>query len=162
MNVSKESDGRPSRQGKISISNRQEVIPIDKRLLRRLVKYVADEEGCRILSIDVAIVSADEIERLDRKYLNREGITDVMSFDLSEVGSDELDGQIVVCADAAVVQSKHYGLDVQDELMLYVIHGLLHLIGYDDTSADLASKMRVRQKQILENFKKLYGQDKNR
>ena len=162
MSVSKESDGKPSKQGKITISNRQDALPIDKRLLRRLVKYVADEEGCKILSIDVAIVSADEIERLNRKYLNREGITDVMSFDLSEVGSDELDGQIVVCADAAALQSKHYGLDVQDELMLYVIHGLLHLIGYDDTSADLASKMRVRQKQILENFKKLYGQDKNR
>jgi len=162
MSVSKESDGKPSKRGKITISNRQDALPIDKRLLRRLVKYVADEEGCKILSIDVAIVSADEIERLNRKYLNREGITDVMSFDLSEVGSDELDGQIVVCADAAALQSKHYGLDVQDELMLYVIHGLLHLIGYDDTSADLASKMRVRQKQILENFKKLYGQDKNR
>jgi len=156
MNVGRKSNGKFGERGKVTISNRQEVIPVDKRLLRRLVKYVADEEGCRILSIDVAIVSADEIERLNRKYLNREGITDVMSFDLSEVGSDELDGQIVVCADAAVVQSKHYGLDVQDELMLYVIHGLLHLIGYDDASPDAAGKMQSRQEEILKNFKKVH------
>lgn len=147
---------------RITVSNRQKIIPVDKAILRKLVRFVAEQEGCDIVSIDVAIVSADEIERLNREYLGREGITDVMSFDLSEPGSAGLDGQIVICADAAATQGRRYGLSIQEEMMLYVIHGLLHLAGYDDTSEALAGKMRTRQGEILRNFKKLFLEDQNR
>jgi len=75
----------------------------------------------------------------------------VLSFDLSSHGSGVV-AQIIVCSDVAVRQARARGLGPQRELMLYIVHGLLHVLGYDDTNQQLAEKMYARQEQLLQEF----------
>ncbi len=120
--------------------------------LRRLVRFVASAEGRRVDALDLAVVGPDEIADLNRRYRARQGPTDVLSFDLSEPGADAVSAQLVVCADAAAVQGPFHGNTPEDELLLYVIHGLLHLMGYDDTTPRTAARIRARQQELLKEF----------
>ncbi len=136
----------------ITISNRQKTVTISASCLRRLVGFVAEAEERGVDSVDVAIVDTDEIVSLNDRYLGRDEVTDVLSFDLSETGSRGLSAQIIVCGDVAAEQGPKHGLSVEDELMLYVIHGLLHLTGWDDADAGPAERMKTRQEELLAKF----------
>ncbi len=136
----------------ITVSNRRKTVRVSSARLRRLVEFVSAAEERRIDSIDVAIVDADEIESLNRRYLGRDEVTDVLSFDLSEAGSHGLNAQIIVCGDVVVEQGPRHDLSAEDELMLYVIHGLLHLTGWDDAEAGPAERMKTRQEELLAKF----------
>ncbi|MFB3891373.1 MAG: rRNA maturation RNase YbeY [Phycisphaerae bacterium] len=120
--------------------------------LARLVRFVARREGQRLGMIDLAIVGKDEIAALNRQHLRHAGPTDVLSFDLSDGTTRGLCAQIVVCWPVALEQARLRGLAAADELMLYVIHGLLHLMGYDDTAVRQAAKMHAREEELLGEF----------
>ncbi len=136
----------------ITISNRQESLDISAASLRRLVEFVATAEGRGIDSVDVAIVDTDEIASLNSRYLDRDEVTDVLSFDISEANSPGISAQIVVCGAVAAEVGPRHGMSGDDELMLYIIHGLLHLMGYDDAGVQQAERMKRRQEQILAEF----------
>jgi len=72
----------------------------------------------------------------------------VISF-LLDSGTGWLDGEIIVSADTATAQAPRYGSLPQDELLLYVIHGTLHLVGFDDTTPTARKKMQARQRRYL-------------
>ena len=76
-------------------------------------------------------------------------MTDVLSFPLSEPGAKKLAGELVISAEVALEQATARGHDVQAELALYVIHGLLHLCGHDDHPDDAAQAMRQRERHYL-------------
>ncbi len=137
---------------KITISNCQKAIDISEASLRRLVKFVAEAEVREIDSIDVAIVDTDEIASLNSRYLGKDEVTDVLSFDISEANSPGIIAQIVVCGDVAAEVGPRHDLSGDDELMLYIIHGLLHLMGYDDAEVGQAERMRTRQEELLAKF----------
>ena len=137
---------------KITISNCQKTVDVSEASLRRLVEFVAAAEDCGIDSIDVAIVDADEIASLNSRYLGKDEVTDVLSFDISEANSSGIIAQIVVCGDVAAEVGPSHDLSGDDELMLYIIHGLLHLMGYDDAEAEQAERMKTRQEELLAKF----------
>ena len=145
-------DGETASGNKVTISNRQKTITISVSRLRKLVEFVAAAEGRGIDAVDVAIVDADEIASLNSRYLGKGEVTDVLSFDLSEAGSHDISAQIIVCGDVAAEEGSSHGLSAEDELMLYIIHGLLHLMGYDDAEAEQAERMKTRQEELLANF----------
>ena len=90
------------------------------------------------------------IHRLNKQFLNHDEPTDVLSFPLSDPSAKKLQGELVLGVEVALEQSKERGHDVQTELALYVIHGLLHLAGYDDHDDDDVAKMRDRERHHLE------------
>ncbi|MDY7010287.1 MAG: rRNA maturation RNase YbeY [Planctomycetota bacterium] len=153
--VDKNGETPPSRRAsgpKVTVSNRQKTLDVSESRLRRLVEFVSASERRDIESVDVAIVDADEIESVNRRYLNHPGPTDVLSFDLSDEGARAISAQIIVCSEVATTEAPHHGLSAEDELTLYVIHGLLHLVGYDDAEKEQAERMMTRQEQILAEF----------
>jgi len=95
------------------------------------------------------IVGDSKIRTLNRKYLNRETATDVLAFSMQEGrrlrGCDKVLGDIVISVDRARVQAKIFKNTLKRELALYIIHGLLHLVGYKDGS----KKMEKLQQKIL-------------
>ena len=101
--------------------------------------------------MEVAIVADREMSALNRTYHRIRGTTDVLSFDLAEPG-EPICAQIIVCAEEALRQAKRRAQPPQRELLLYIAHGLLHLLGYDDTSKKQAERMTIRQEKILEDF----------
>ena len=136
----------------IIVSDRS--VRVSKTVLAELIRFVARREGVRVGRIDLAIVPPREIAGLNRRYLSHDSPTDVLSFDLSDARTAGVSGQLVVCAAAAREQGPRHGLKPAHELMLYVIHGLLHLMGYDDKAIRPAARMHARQDELLKEFLK--------
>src|SRR5208283_1228275 len=100
--------------------------------------------------ISVAVVDDETIARLNWQYLRHRGAADVLSFLLDQ--SDGLEGEVVVGAETALRSAPQYGWPPHDELLLYVIHGTLHLVGHDDANAALRAEMRKKESDILEGL----------
>ena len=132
---------------KISIASPQEIVTIDRAFVRKCVRTVLAGEDVAAYEISLAFVDNVTIHRLNKQFLDHDEPTDVLTF--PEPGSGKLAGELVLGAEVALEQAKERGHDVQVELALYVIHGLLHLCGFDDKSAILAQKMRQRERHYL-------------
>src|SRR5436853_7233120 len=119
---------------RIAIAHPQESVAIDRSRMREIVRTVLESEGVADAEISLAFVDNATIHRLNRRYLGHDEPTDVLSFPLSEPNARKLSGELVVGVEVARAQAEARGHDVQAELALYVIHGLLHLCGFDDKS----------------------------
>ena len=128
----------------VEIANRQARVPIPSEKVRRLARRLA---GGRALSI--AFVTNAAIRKINRKFLRHDFATDVLSFPL---GGDPW-GELVISAEYARDEARRRGLPVEEELLRYVAHGILHLLGYDDH--DPASKKRMWARQEREVRKAL-------
>lgn len=135
--------------GKISIASPQEIVEIDRGRMREIVRAVLEGEGETDAEISLAFVDNPTIHRLNMRYLQHDEPTDVLSFPLSEPGSKRLSGELVLGVEVAQLQAKERGHDVQAELALYVIHGLLHLCGYDDHNSTDRAQMRDKERSYL-------------
>ena len=124
---------------------------VARPVLRRLIRLVAAGEGRKIDHVDLAVVDAREMARLNRSYLGRRGSTDVLSFDLADRPGG-LNAQVIICAGAVARQARDHGHSRARELALCVVHGLLHLTGHDDATPAKAAAMHARQEQLLAEF----------
>jgi probable rRNA maturation factor len=134
---------------KISIASPQETVPIDRGRMREVVRTVLAGEDAGEADISLAFVDNATIHRLNQRYLQHDEPTDVLSFPLSEANAARLAGELVIGAEVAQAQAAERGHDVQAELALYVIHGLLHLCGYADHDEASAARMRERERHYL-------------
>ncbi len=138
---------------RISIACPQESVPVDRRRMREVARAVLEGEGVAEAEISLAFVDNATIHQLNKRYLDHDEPTDVLTFPLSDPTAKKLAGEIVIGAEVAQAQAAERGHDVQAELALYVIHGLLHLCGYDDKSDDAAKVMRERERHWLRELK---------
>jgi probable rRNA maturation factor len=99
--------------------------------------------------ITIALVDDAEMRRLHRQHMNLDSTTDVLTFDLRETKTAALEADLVLCVDEATRQARRRGHAVRHELLLYAIHGLLHLLGYDDHRAADAKRMHAREDELL-------------
>jgi probable rRNA maturation factor len=111
-----------------------------------------DGEGIREGKVTLAFVNNPHIHRLNKQFLDHDEPTDVLTFPMSAPGAKKLEGEIVIGAEVARSQAAERGHDEQAELALYVIHGLLHLCGFDDTTAAATRKMRERERHYLRSL----------
>jgi probable rRNA maturation factor len=135
----------------ISITNVQTTHAIDCDRLEAAVRTVLEEEGAKSATISVAVVDDATIHRLNRYYLQHDEPTDVLSFVLDE-NEKTLDGEIVISANTAAATAARFGWTIGDELLLYVVHGTLHLVGYDDRAPEALREMRDRERHYLMAF----------
>jgi probable rRNA maturation factor len=138
----------------IRISSTQKALRVPRKQITELIPFVAQQEGVTLAEVDVAVVDESEMAGLNRRYLSHAGLTDVLSFDLSDSQTGcGLSLQIIVCGEVAVRQGRAHGPSPRQELMLYVVHGLLHQMGYDDSSIRGAARMHAREDEILSAFR---------
>jgi probable rRNA maturation factor len=137
---------------KIAMASPQETIPIDRARMRATANAVLEGEGIQDAEISLAFVDNPTIHQLNLRYLQHDEPTDVLSFPLSEANTKRLAGELVIGAEVAQTQAAVHGHELQAELALYVIHGLLHLCGYDDETATGAKEMRQREKHYLQQL----------
>ncbi len=128
----------------VEIADEQAHLPLDRSLVRRAVRRVLREAGVRKARISVAVVDDETTARLNRRYLRHRGPADVLSFLLDE--SDGLEGEVIVSAQVALRTAPQYGWPPHDELLLYVVHGMLHLVGHDDGIEMQKSETEVLEK----------------
>lgn len=117
-------------------------------LLRAAVRAVLAEAGIARATISLAIVSDEAMHVLNARYLDHDEPTDVLSFVL-ENDAEHLEGQLIVSLDTARRVAAEMGWSGDDELLLYVIHGTLHLVGYDDLDPESRRIMRMQERQHL-------------
>lgn len=134
---------------KISIACPQEAVTVDRGRMRQVARSVLEGEGIGDYEISLAFVDNATIHRLNKQFLDHDEPTDVLTFPLSEANSRRLAGEIVIGAEVANEQAASRGHSVDAELALYVIHGLLHLCGYDDKSPAAEARMRERERHYL-------------
>ena len=133
----------------ITITNRQKSLGIDRRRMRRAVQAVVRDAGIAEAQIGIAVVDDPTIAELHARYMNDRAPTDVLSFML-ERSDQSLEGEIVVSADTAIASAPEYGVTAGEELLLYVIHGALHLVGYNDIAPRQRAIMRSQEKKYLD------------
>ena len=119
--------------------------------IERAVSSVLSDANIANAEISIAVVDDRTIWKLNREFLEHDYPTDVLSFVLSH-DDGRLEGEIVVSADTAAREAEQHDWPADNELLLYVVHGALHLVGYDDSTQDQRQEMRGREKQILLRF----------
>src|SRR5438874_12051474 len=137
---------------KIAVHSPQEIVPIDKGRLREVARAVLAGEEIGNYEISLAFVDNATIHRLNKQYLDHDEPTDVLSFPYSAANARKLEGELVVGVEIALAQAAERGHDVQAELALYVIHGLLHLCGHDDKEPSDEKEMRARETHYLQQL----------
>ena len=135
----------------IGISNEQESLDIDGVRLRQAIEWILSDAEVHTAEISVAIIDDPTMHQLNREHLKHDYPTDVLSFVL-ERSESSLDGEVIVSADTAIARAAEFHLPPEDELLLYVIHGTLHLVGYDDKEASKRVLMRQQESRYLAKF----------
>ncbi len=136
----------------IVIANRQRVKKIDARLLKEITAAILAELKIEHCELEINLLGAKEMAALNETFLNHEGSTDVITFDYSEgkklrknVG---VAGEIFISVDDAIAQAKEFKTNWQTEIVRYIAHGILHLLGHDDLKPQLRRKMK-REENLL-------------
>lgn len=134
----------------ITVRNLQRKVPVDVVDLKMFARKAAElclrlprrkkSDLAQLREISVLIVSDRKIASLHRQFMNESGPTDVITFQ---------HGEIFVGAESARRNARRFGNAFEQELRLYVVHGLLHLHGFDDRNALSARRMQVVQRKIL-------------
>lgn len=151
----------------IDIANMQSQVPVDVRVLESALCQGLEQESVAGAVLSVTIVDNQTIHQINRTHLNHDYPTDVISFqldwasDTAEAPSTDasqrsagatIEGEIVVSAEYAASFAQQCGWPVLNELILYAIHGMLHICGYDDQTPDEKRQMRHRERAILESM----------
>ncbi|HEY2952113.1 MAG TPA: rRNA maturation RNase YbeY [Verrucomicrobiae bacterium] len=132
----------------LALLNRQRTRPVNSLLLRRVTNVLLTDllslERCELA---IHLVAAPEMARINQQFLNHAGSTDVITFDYT--AEEQLHGEIFICIDDAVKQARQFRATWQSELVRYLIHGVLHLIGYDDLTAAGRRAMKREENRLL-------------
>jgi probable rRNA maturation factor len=142
----------------ISVRNRQTSCAVDTRVLRQVTRFILDpllEEPA--YEIAIHLVNAGEMAKMNETFLRHAGSTDVITFDYtSDPGSHNetrpgagLIGDIFISVDDAISQGRQFRTIWQSELARYVVHGILHLKGFDDLKSEARKKMKREENRLL-------------
>ena len=136
---------------KTSLSHHARSVPYDRELLERFTAAALplclklakknNAELAALVGVDISILGSRAMAKVHRDFLNIPGATDVITFPY---------GEILVCAHIAAARAPEFAHSTTEELALYIIHGLLHLSGFDDLTPAEAEKMAATQQEILQ------------
>ncbi len=140
--------------------------PVEASKLKKLVRAICKRFDVAQAVVSVGIVDDDEISRLNMQFLSHEGTTDSLSFDLSDDANSEEPRvfDLIVNGELAAREAARRGHAAEAELMLYVTHGLLHNLGFDDATAEQARRMHRTEDEILQHlgYGAVYNSDARR
>lgn len=119
-----------------------------KAFTKRWLKMVAESEGRKIGDISVIFCSDDYLLDINKKFIGHDYYTDIITFDYCE--GDVLSGDLFISIDSVKDNSAHFKTTFEEELNRVIVHGVLHLIGFDDHTPDDQAMMRSKENQYLE------------
>lgn len=150
----------------VDIADRQQAVRVSRRFIVQIVQAALSDERVAAAQISVALVSNAEMHAINREFLTHDYPTDVISFllecDVIEAAATassrrparrgtgkRIEGEIIISTEYAAEEAARYSWPPEHEVALYLVHGLLHLCGYDDLSIPEKRRMRERERQIL-------------
>lgn len=138
---------------RINIENIYPVLKVKKRQIKDIAQTVLSKEGISEAEINIILVDDKYIIQLNHEFLNKEKTTDVISFNLMDNKDGQLEGEIYANVEQIIRQAGVYHVPFREELSRIVIHGLLHLIGFDDQTGEGKKIMTEQEDQYLEILK---------
>ena len=132
---------------RVDIKDMQKKIKVDRKFIRRVVRETLKREA-KGGEVSIVLTDNEYIRELNRKYRSVDRATDVLAFPMDE----EILGDIVISVEKAKEQALVYRESLKNEVGRLVIHGILHLIGYDDSSRASLKKMHAREEEILKEI----------
>jgi len=141
----------------MNISNTKIAILIPKKLdfkksiVREVVLKLAKELSFSIININVSFVDDKEILELNSKYLDHHFSTDILTFNYNGSNTD-LDGEIIISYDDAIENAKRFNITGKEEYLRLIIHGILHLVGYDDQQKNDKLIMKRKETSLVKKF----------
>lgn len=136
-------DARPIR---VEIQHPTRSLPVDR--CRQLLGRVAQGEDVRIKELTLILADHATVLDLNRRFLDHDYHTDVLAFDYSD-GTEIVQGEVYVDLDTAHERYAEFGAAFEEEALRYVVHGLLHLVGYSDKTPEGRKKMRALEDRYL-------------
>jgi probable rRNA maturation factor len=143
----------------MAIQNRQRRCTIDVRFLKKITRAIIADEPQNICDhqIGILIVPAEKMAAFNRQFLQHSGSTDVITLEYDESdktpdGMRRIQGDIIISIDDAIQQAKTFRTTWQSELVRYIIHGILHLRGYQDTKPAARRLMKREENRLLKEI----------
>ena len=139
----------------ISIQNRQKLLTVDVGRVRRSLKRLLKELGCKDSEVSLLLVDDDQIREINSNYLQRDRPTNVISFAMTEGAfgdiHPEILGDIILSVETAARDAIACDIDFMDEVEFLLIHGLLHLVGYNHENVESkeANKMKKLEQELF-------------
>jgi rRNA maturation RNase YbeY len=140
---------------KLSFANPLAVsLPINEQEANAFLAAVEKGENAEFSDVEVAWVNEEEIVRINKEFLKRDYVTDVITFRLDEQPDSKkaIEGSICACAPRIEEQAKEFSQPVKREFARVTIHGLLHLVGYEDETDELKKEMQQREDFYLQQL----------
>ncbi len=134
---------------KVRLKNLQKAKKIDLIELRRRIGKVLCALGQEEKQIEIVLCDNRLIRELNRDFLGKDNPTDVIAFPLDGEDCQGIWGIVVISVEEADIYSRAHGLAWQEEMLRYIVHGILHLHGYKDKAADDRQRMRRKENQLL-------------
>jgi probable rRNA maturation factor len=147
----------------IPVSNRQRTKKFNSRFLKQIVLDLFAELKISEAELGIHLIGAKEMARVNWQFLQHEGSTDVITFDHRNcelrITNCELKihGEIFICVDDAIKQAKEFGVSWQSEVVRYAVHGVLHLLGYDDLKPHLRREMKREENRLVRLLAKKFS-----
>lgn len=141
---------------KVCLENKQKDLKIHKRPLHNLVEVVLSLHSVKPDFVYISFITAKAMREIHAEHFNDPSDTDCMSFPVDPWGEHHphVFGQIVVCPKTALIYSQNHQKDPYDELALYIVHGLLHCLGFDDLNPKDRRLMRKEEARMMEALEK--------
>lgn len=132
----------------LNLYNNQKALPIPKRLISQIVKEILTFLKVDCKEISIYFTTVKTISELHQQFFNDPTPTDCISFPIDQ----EHLGEVFVCPSVAIEYAKKHAIDPLQETILYMIHGILHLIGYDDLDPASKRLMRRMEKKCMDHI----------
>ena len=137
----------------LEILDEQDELVVDLEKVQTVCERILDDGGVKSGKINVVLVTSDTILQYNRDFLQHDYPTDVISFPTEDRRAEGyLEGEILVCTEVAKERAEEFSWTAEDELLLYVIHGMLHLTGFDDVMPEQQAVMREKERMYLETL----------
>jgi probable rRNA maturation factor len=139
----------------VVIANRQRTKKINARQLKQIVGGLFAELKITEAELGIHLVTTPEMALVNETFLRHKGATDVITFDHSSPESgirnseSKLHGELFVCVDVAIAQAEEFRTRWQVEVVRYVVHGVLHLLGHDDRRATARRRMKRAENRLV-------------
>lgn len=122
---------------------------LTKTVVKTIVNEVSKIKNCKFAYLEISFVSKEIIHEINKEHLNHDFPTDIITFEYEN--SDEgIDGELIICSEVAMENAERFEVSIESELLRLVIHGILHLIGYNDTDDETKSIMKSEEDRLVE------------
>ena len=159
--TSNDSTIQRSNNSTVLISNRQRTRKINPRLLKAITEGLLSDLNIGGAELGISLVAAREMTLVNETFLRHKGSTDVITFDYAEIRRRDacatLCGELFICVDEAVLQAKKFRTTWQSEIARYIVHGILHLLGYDDLHAAARRRMKREENRRLAGLSRKFN-----